>query len=124
MLTKDERLSTGPRLLCAQAVRAEGIYANGFVMRAAAAGGAHGEAAERLAPLRRLEGCALQQRELDEHLAKERIKVRDRAYCRSYPMKTYSRGLPSANAGIDGECVKESFALKQGGPICASSKMT
>ena len=87
-----------PRLL--QAVRGKGIYANGHVTVRPLPAGIYGEAAERTAPLRRLEGCALSQRELDDHLAKERIKVRDRAYCRSYPLKTFSRGLPSANAAL------------------------
>lgn len=58
-----------------QAVRAEGVYANGRVTVRPLPEEVHGTSAERTLPLRRLEGGPVEQQELDEHLAKELLKV-------------------------------------------------
>ncbi len=58
-----------------QAVRTEGVYANGSVTVRPLPEEVHGQSAERTVPLRRLEGGQIRQQELDDHLAKERVKV-------------------------------------------------
>lgn len=64
------------RQAAAQAVRAEGIYPNGAVTVRPLPAELHGAAATRTVPLRRLEGGQIRQQDLDDHLAKERQKVR------------------------------------------------
>jgi len=59
-----------------QAVRSEGVYANGSVTVRPLPEEVHGPNAERIAPLRRLEGGPVSQQDLEEYLAKEMLKVR------------------------------------------------
>ena len=58
-----------------QAVRTEGVYANGSVVVRPLPEEVHGTAAERMLPLRRLEGGPVERQELDEFLGKELLKV-------------------------------------------------
>ncbi len=51
------------------------MYANGRVTVRPLPEEVHGTSAERTLPLRRLEGGPVEQQELDEHLAKELLKV-------------------------------------------------
>ena len=56
-------------------MRTEGVYANGSVTVRPLPEEVHGGSAERTVPLRRLEGGQIRQQDLDDHLAKERVKV-------------------------------------------------
>ena len=58
-----------------QAVREEGVYARGSVAVRPLPAEVHGGAAERVLPLRRLEGAAVAAEDLQRHVARELEKV-------------------------------------------------